>query len=170
LYIDLNQYPTNFNETTIRFSDDGFFLLDSEAKWLTTKIMAVSPRHPLMYYAVQHSINNLLRIRNDRFVDPHVIIGEENLHRALIDFQKGANGKAKSHDEVSTGIIAGFGDRSIRVAGNFGGREEYLTPVFIGEVGKKAEFAKFGVDLKNDIFHVGNCFHDMLGRQDNNYR
>ena len=106
LYIDLNQYPTNFNETTIRFSDDGFFLLDSEAKWLTTKIMAVSPRHPLMYYAVQHSINNLLRIRNDRFVDPHVIIGEENLHRALIDFQKGANGKAKSHDEVSTGIIA----------------------------------------------------------------
>ena len=165
IYADLNFYPSNFNSTTLQTKDDGFFLINPETQTLSTKVMAVSPRHPLMFYAIEHAINNILRIRNDRFIDPHKVIGEDNLNRALLDFQKAPNEGGKkgvSSGEISKGIIQGFQGRSVRVAGTIDGPEEYVTPVFIKDVGKKTEFSKMGIDLKNDFFSVGNCFQQML--------
>jgi hypothetical protein len=165
VYADLNSYPTNFNTTTIQTNDDGFFLTDPKTQALSTKLMAVSPRHPLMFYAVEHAINNVLRVRNDRFIDPHKVIGEDNLHRALLDFQKAAVDRNKFtviSETVSRGIIQGFQGRSVRVAGTIDGPEEYVTPIFISDVGRKNGFEKMGVELKNEFFSVGNCFHQIL--------
>merc|ERR1711935_1172617 len=50
----------NFTPTTIDKYDDGFLLIDSDTQMLSTKLMAVSPRHPVMYYAVHNILLNIL--------------------------------------------------------------------------------------------------------------
>lgn len=60
LYVDLEFVPIKFDATTIKGRDDGYLLIDPETNMLSTKMMAVSPRHPIMYYAVQQLLLKLL--------------------------------------------------------------------------------------------------------------
>jgi hypothetical protein len=63
LYSDIDATPALFNKTTITDDDDGFFVVE-HSDLLSQYFMALSPRHPLMYYAIQQSLSNILRERD----------------------------------------------------------------------------------------------------------
>jgi hypothetical protein len=168
VYADLNLYPTNFNKTTIRPTDDGFFLTDPKTTRLSADVLAVSPRHPLMYYAVQRAISNILRAGNIGLIDPQKITGQDNLSQALMDFHKTSDDQGKIEklpDALSNGaIMIGHQNRSIRVAGAIDGPDEFVTPIFMSEAGKKKEFAKMGMmALSHELASTHSCFRDMMG-------
>lgn len=53
VYVELGFLPSTFHPGTIQKRDDGLLLIDPDTGRLSSKMMAVSPRHPIMYYAVQ---------------------------------------------------------------------------------------------------------------------
>ena len=60
MYADIDFLPHKFSLVTISPSDDAFLVIDSDTNMLSTKLMAVSPRHPIMYYAVQQMLMSML--------------------------------------------------------------------------------------------------------------
>jgi hypothetical protein len=64
IYADLDAVPARFDpETSIEANDDAFFVVE-QYHLLSQWFMAVSPRHPLMFYAVHHSLANLLHAKD----------------------------------------------------------------------------------------------------------
>lgn len=158
---DINSYPENFNSATIEANDDGFFLLDPETNMLSTSLMAVSPRHPLMYYAIQHSLGNILRVEDVGSIDSSVTTGPGALEQAFISF-KGLDHQKKTDSGDSPAIIQGdikgcLG-RSIRVAGT---ENDYFVQIFISDQGKRKEFLKMGIETMIQPRDLGNCFHEI---------
>jgi hypothetical protein len=163
VYADLNTYPAHFNATTLQDMDDGFFLTDPDSQMLSTELMAMSPRHPLMYYAIQHGIDNVLRMKTAGSTNPRELTAEGALHQAMEDFEKGTadTKKTAAASNSKRGIVQGFQGHSIRVAGSVGGPEEYITPIFITEAGKRKEFGKMGIESTNEPI-AENCLHNIM--------
>jgi Glycosyltransferase sugar-binding region containing DXD motif len=64
IYADLDAVPARFNlETSIESDDDALFVVE-QYHLLSQWFMAVSPRHPVMFYAVHHSLANLLNAKD----------------------------------------------------------------------------------------------------------
>jgi mannosyltransferase OCH1-like enzyme len=64
IYADLDAVPATFNpETSIKSDDEAFFVVE-QYHLLSQWFIAVSPRHPLMFYAIHHSLANLLRAKD----------------------------------------------------------------------------------------------------------
>jgi hypothetical protein len=121
-----------------------------------------------MYYAVQRAISNILRAGNIGLIDPQKITGQDNLSQALMDFHKTSDDQGKIEklpDALSNGaIMIGHQNRSIRVAGAIDGPDEFVTPIFMSEAGKKKEFAKMGMmALSHELASTHSCFRDMMG-------
>lgn len=61
IYADLDAVPATFDpEISITSDDDAFFVVE-QYHLLSQWFMAVAPRHPIMFYAVHHSLTNLLK-------------------------------------------------------------------------------------------------------------
>eukprot|EP00339_Tiarina_fusa_P017914 CAMPEP_0116997278 /NCGR_PEP_ID=MMETSP0472-20121206/769_1 /TAXON_ID=693140 ORGANISM="Tiarina fusus, Strain LIS" /NCGR_SAMPLE_ID=MMETSP0472 /ASSEMBLY_ACC=CAM_ASM_000603 /LENGTH=400 /DNA_ID=CAMNT_0004696109 /DNA_START=145 /DNA_END=1347 /DNA_ORIENTATION=- len=150
LYVDLNLYPSRFNAATILEADDGLFFTEGESATLSTRFMAVSPRHPLIYYAIEQALAYVLRSRDVGSLDAYQVFGEPNLYRAFSEFTKTIDGKNETAQAMPQGTIKGYGGRSIRVIGRLDGPEQYVSPVFIG-AGKSKDYAKMGHRRKRDI-------------------
>ena len=69
VYVDTDFLPTGFTPRTIDKYDDGFLLLDLDTQMLSTKLMALSPRHPIMYYAVHQMLLSMLLNESSLTVD-----------------------------------------------------------------------------------------------------
>ena len=126
-----------FTPTTIKKNDDGFFLIDSTTGMLSTKMMAVSPRHPIMYYAVQHLLLDMLMeessssflssvgtatiIHNNTTNSKNhsnAITGSFILSRAFRTFQEGQ--EEGDNGNLSPGVFHGVMNRTIRVVAGGG--------------------------------------------------
>lgn len=133
IYADLNSVPVRFNGTTITNDDDGFFLLQpGNSGNLSSSVMAVSPRHPLMYYAVQHTISNIMRIQPGELYNPQEVFGDGVLQQAYRDFVKRRSRPRTNetfHREVGR-VVLGKHDRFIRIAETFGEDEKYIARIF----------------------------------------
>jgi hypothetical protein len=157
LYVDLNLYPSRFNATTILDEDDGLFFTAGENTTLSTRFMAVSPRHPLIYYAIEQALAKILRAKDIGSLDPDQVFGGANLHQALIEFTKSADGQNRVPKGVSPRTIRGYDGRSIRVVGRLDGPEDYTSPVFIG-AGKSKDYARMGHRRKRGVDPTESCF------------
>jgi hypothetical protein len=157
VYVDLNLYPSRFNATTILEADDGLFFTERESATLSTRFMAVSPRHPLIYYAIEQALTKILRSKDVGSLDPDQVFGEPNLHQALTEFTKTVDGGVTTVQAMLQGTIRGYGDRSIRVIGKLDGPEQYVSPVFIG-AGKSKDYAKMGHRRKRGVEPTESCF------------
>ena len=164
---DLNTFPSHFNATTISNEDDGFFLLEEGSNTLSTLVMAVSPRHPLMYYAIQHSMSNIFRIRKGVMYNPRDIIGEGALQQALTDFRRGSTTHGpwnkKGDHGTKEGILPGMYGRSIRIGGRMSGADDALvTRIFISRAGKKNELERLGMEDYDEDVKGTNCLANLV--------
>jgi len=134
VYVDLDFLPMKFTPTTIEY-DDGFLLIDSDTQMLSTKLMAVSPRHPIMYYAVHHLLLNILMeesssslvgtttiaqkstANNTEFES--AISGSSILSQAFRMFQEGHKLERDSSN-FSPGLFHGVMNRTVRVVATSG--------------------------------------------------
>jgi len=131
-----------FSPTTIKKDDDGFFLIDSATGMLSTNMMAVSPRHPIMYYAVQHLLLDILMEEssssfsssfsssvgtaaiihnntiNNKKYSSNAITGSFILSRAFRTFQEGQ--EKGDNGNLSPGVFHGVMNRTIRVVAGGG--------------------------------------------------
>ena len=94
--------PLKFSPETINNDDDGLFVIDYDTGMLNPSIMAVSPYHPIMYYAIQHLIlyamttnpmgysssSSLVSTSNFNNNDDTNRIGSFALNQAFYSFQK----------------------------------------------------------------------------------
>jgi len=113
VYADIDVAPGSFNASSIHPDDDGFFYVENKAGYLAQFFLAVSPHHPLMFYAVHAAVRNLLVQRE--FAETWVAqtTGPRALAHAMMAFMNDATAGRK----ITHTVHIGEDDRSIRVAG-----------------------------------------------------
>lgn len=84
IYADLDTAPDGFNGGTVRDSDDAIFLHDEASGQLSIGFMAASPRHPMLYYALQHALRSLMATDDISMGSEIVSLA---LDRAFVAFQ-----------------------------------------------------------------------------------
>eukprot|EP00934_Nitzschia_sp_Nitz4_P001435 Nitzschia sp. Nitz4//scaffold22_size323478//300808//302055//NITZ4_000591-RA/size323478-processed-gene-0.128-mRNA-1//-1//CDS//3329543189//1435//frame0 len=147
---DLNSLPIRFDADTIMNSDEGYFLITpNDPNRLSTTIMAVSPRHPLMYYAVQHSILNILNMVPGRTYEVNELVGEGALEKALTDFR--GKKSLRSSQMLTYGTIQGTHERSIRIGGTLGEEEAMVSTLFPDHTLLNQELQKSGRSWATDV-------------------
>jgi len=135
VYVDLDFLPGNFNSETIKRNDDGFLVIDSDTQMLSTKLMAVSPRHPIMYYAVHEMLMKILleeysyslagtasiaqksAVNDTEYASE--ISGSSILGQAFRMYQEGYEAAADSNN-FSPGVFHGVMNRTVRVVASDG--------------------------------------------------
>ena len=121
IYADLDSATNQFNSTTISPDDDAFFIIERDGL-LSQYFMAVSPRHPLMYYAIQRTILALLREFDTGNVNAGYVSGPRALHEAFMHFLWD-QGTRMEHEEVkphpvdTPGLYMGTDNRTILLVG-----------------------------------------------------
>ena len=130
LYVDLDAAPNDFTALTIQDDDDGFFVVE-QFHLLSQYFMAVSPRHPLMGYAVHHALLNLLYASDTGSIAAAVTTGPHALHRAFQHFRQDVGVQvdpvASGYQPVSKGHFVGTHNRTIRVVGKAEYQNEYIN-------------------------------------------
>ena len=118
IYTDIDNAPGPFwNETTtiIKADDDAFFVVEHVGV-LSQYFMAVSPRHPLMYLAIQAVLYRLLGV--DHVGKQYIpqVTGPGALKMAFRSFMRAQDSEA--YGKVKEGKYMGVGRRSVTVAGS----------------------------------------------------
>jgi Glycosyltransferase sugar-binding region containing DXD motif len=122
IYADMDSVPNSFDPNKHLNDDvDGLFVVENYSL-LSQYFIAISPRHPLMWYAVQLSLANLLRSHDTGRVAVAQDTGPHALHSAFMSFRKDAgviveSSLSKATDIVSAGTFVGTHNRSITVIG-----------------------------------------------------
>lgn len=159
--MDLGFLPKKFSTHTIQKDDDAYLLIDPKTGMLSTKMMAVSPRHPIMYYAVHYILQNILmgelsslmsasgRMRMTRISNK---IGSSVLSNAFRIFlgDQDQNGHV-----LAPGIVHGTSNRTIRLVAGDGidvgsGENGLVASIFSSEEEKEAEYQKLGFPVFPD--------------------
>lgn len=170
VYVDLDSMRMQFNASTIDRNDDGFFLIEPDTQMLSTKLMAVSPRHPVMYYAVHHMLlyilmeesSSSLEITADKTEFEDRTRGSFVLSHAFRMFQEGYNAVGKSSN-FSPGVFQGIMNRTVRLVASSGPninintdnngsegenddvKNNFIMSIFRNEREKEAEYKKMGI-------------------------
>ncbi|CAB9519602.1 glycosyltransferase [Seminavis robusta] len=157
VYADIDTQPTkvfissNNNDnkgTAIQDSDDGWFVVE-QFHILSQYVMAVSPRHPLVYYAIQHATNKIMVQEDTKQINAALVTGPHALHRAFQDFCKDAgirmDPQGVGFKPVKAGIWQGTNGRSITVVGRGELEGEYITREMMSLHLKKKQYAKMGM-------------------------
>ena len=125
IYADLDTAPNAFTpqHTLNAETDDALFVVE-QYHMLSQYFMAVTPRHPLMWYAIQRALQNLWDLPDTGKVSAAMATGPHVLHAAYRDFR---------HDAGQNVDPAGVGYKPVW-AGRFVGTANYtVTVVGVGE-------------------------------------
>jgi hypothetical protein len=161
VFVDLNLIPLELNAKMIEPVDDGVFVIDEKSGSVSPHFMAVSPKHPIMYYAVQRTLLNLLRAEDLGSISSVETIGALALQEALNEFQKDSGKKATG---IHAGTVHGTSKhRTIRIAGELKGPDGLFESIFQTEAGMIQEYEKMGrIHENNKQKWSGLCFRSML--------
>jgi hypothetical protein len=126
VYASLDATPNNYTHTTLEHANDAFFLVDPKTQLLKHEFMAISPRHPLMYYAIQRALANIMRLSNIR--SSLVTVSQQQqqqqsrttiiLRQAFADFICNGDASDATCKSIRSGTFHGVESRSIRVVGD----------------------------------------------------
>jgi hypothetical protein len=148
VYADFDSAPNKFSFDTIDDSDDGFFVVE-QYHILSQWFMAVSPRHPLMYYAIQHSLLNLLGAEDTQQIGAHAKTGPHALHKAYMDFRKDAGAiidpVGPGFKPVRSGLFTGSQNRTIKVVGVGENENEFVQRLAIKHSVRMKDYKKMGM-------------------------
>jgi Glycosyltransferase sugar-binding region containing DXD motif len=147
VYADIDSSPANFDRSTLEDTDDAFFVVE-QYHLLSQWFMATSPRHPLMYYAIQQCLTNLLAVPDTGAVSAAMVTGPHALHLAYIQFRKDGGTKIDTatpgNKPVSAGHFVGSYNRTVTVKGVAAFQNEYVYRDVLGER-KNREYQKMGM-------------------------
>lgn len=149
LYADIDSAPHVFHTDTIRDDDDGFFVVE-QYHMLSQYFMAVSPRHPLMYYAIQRSLLNLMTQEDTGKQNVAYVTGPHALHAAFQDFRADIGERVDpagpGYKPVWNGTFAGTANHSIRVVGIGENENEYVWRSTVKQGHKLEEYKAMGME------------------------
>jgi hypothetical protein len=121
VYTDLDSATNLFNSTTIAPDDDAFFIIERDGL-LSQYFMAISPKHPLMYYAIQRTVMAILREYDTGMINAGIVSGPRALHEAFMHFlwDQGTwmeHEETKPHPVDAPGLYTGTDNRTLRLVG-----------------------------------------------------
>jgi Glycosyltransferase sugar-binding region containing DXD motif len=158
IYSDLDSGPNAF-DPQIHLPDtvDAFFVVE-HYRMLSQYFMASSPKHPVMWYAVQQSVANLLQAKDTGLTAVAMKTGPHALHNAFALFMKDA-GVQVGHSQsksIRAGVYVGTRNRSITVAGDGDNSDEIVErDVFHGT--KKRHYRKMNMThFRDDLKQSSN--------------
>lgn len=148
VYADIDAIPASFQAaTTIQPEDDAFFVVE-QYHLLSQWFMAASPKHPIMFYAVQQSLLGLLAAPDTGSVPAPMVTGPHALHAAFIQFRKDAGHAVDlaipGNKPVRAGLFVGSHNRTIRVAGDAAHQNEIVNRDALGRR-KRREYESMGM-------------------------
>ena len=156
IYADLDTQPTILFNTTnpiIQDSDDGWFVVE-QFHILSQYVMAMSPYHPLMYYALYHATLKILAQVDTHRINAALVTGPHALHYALQDFCHDAGivveRQGTGYKPVKAGWYQGTHGRSITVVGRGEYEGEYMTREMMSLPLKKKQYAKMNMSSFHD--------------------
>lgn len=154
-----------FNGTTITAEMDGFFVqtpLGKPSQWF----MAVSPRHPLMYLAMNRIIRNIWLLKDIGTFPVVFVTGPAVIGDALGEFmgiQQNKNFKSQTY--------VGLYNRSIVLEGEQGYNVRHFVREVVSKEVKFEAYKKSGMThiskmgLKDDTNILGSCIKKMLSME-----
>jgi hypothetical protein len=115
IYADLDAVPNSWTPATIHPDDDSYFVVeffDAPSQYF----MAASPRHPLMYHAIQQALAKIMNHPNNLMIDASFTTGPFALLDGFTNFML-ENGNKKYTKPVVSGLYYGHNNRSVRIDG-----------------------------------------------------
>jgi hypothetical protein len=169
IYADLDAVPAKLTPDAItKTNTDALFVVE-QFHMLSQYFMAVSPRHPLMYYAIQESLINLLQAPDTGRIAAAMVTGPHALHRAYVRFRNDAGAlvdpAGRGYKPVHSGHFVGTYNRSVTVVGVAENQNEYVNRDVLGMHKKKLSYKKMGMRhfLEDKSHETGkSCFTAML--------
>jgi mannosyltransferase OCH1-like enzyme len=162
IYTDLDSIPNIFNASSITAEDDSFFVVE-QGGWLSQYFMAASPRHPLMYFAIQKALTAIIIADDTGALNAAFTTGP----RALVDgweaFMRtvGVTGVRKVEEKQ----YVGYQNRSVTVVGSDGRASNlYVRREAIGRDQKKREYELMNMTHFHNDRHksLTSCYTHML--------
>jgi len=143
IYVDIDSVPTKFNSTTIQPNDQGFFVVE-QYHLLSQYFMAMTPKHPLMYYAIHASMLHILESPDTGMIQAPAVTGPHALHKGFVHYRMdvGVHVPLFGPGEkcVWKGVFAGTDNTTIRVEGKGENENEYVRREAITRGHKRKEY------------------------------
>eukprot|EP00548_Thalassiothrix_antarctica_P011815 CAMPEP_0194158458 /NCGR_PEP_ID=MMETSP0152-20130528/76163_1 /TAXON_ID=1049557 /ORGANISM="Thalassiothrix antarctica, Strain L6-D1" /LENGTH=211 /DNA_ID=CAMNT_0038867705 /DNA_START=596 /DNA_END=1231 /DNA_ORIENTATION=- len=114
IYVDLDSKPNSWNSSFIKPDDDAYFVVefyDAPSQYF----MAVSPKHPLIFYAIHHALYKIMGVENTQVLDASLTTGPFALLDGFTWFMNDVG--LKYGKPVKQGIYHGRYNRSLRIDG-----------------------------------------------------
>ena len=114
IYSDLDSIPNSWTPATIHPDDDAYMVVenyDAPSQYF----MAVTPRHPLMFYSIHTAMSNILASRSVPLIDAAFVTGPFALLDGLTLFMLDVGQNVGK--PVSGGFYQGANNRSVRIDG-----------------------------------------------------
>jgi hypothetical protein len=162
IYSDLDTIPSRFNATMITPDDDSFFVVESVGV-ISQYFMASSPRHPLMYFAIQQALLALIQANDIGLVNAAFTTGPRALANGWEQFMKTVNVTGVRYP--TEGRYVGYGNRSTTVVGAKERSNEYVLREAIRRGSKKEHYREMNMTHFHDDKQKTeiSCFTHMLG-------
>jgi hypothetical protein len=149
VYADVDSTPNEFGPDTIGHTDDAFFVVE-QYHVLSQWFMGVSPRHPLMYYAIHYALLNLLEATDTQQVDAAFTTGPHALHRAYQEFRKDFDGflvdpVGNGFKPVQSGNFMGTNNRSVTVVGVGENQNQYVRRMALDPLARTKDYKAMGM-------------------------
>ena len=145
IYADLDTAPNAFSpSTTIHAAADDALFVVEQYHMLSQYFMAVTPRHPLVWYAIQRALQNLWDLPDTGKVSAAMVTGPHVLHAAYRDFRADA-GQAVDpagvgYKPVWAGRFVGTWNYTVTVIGVGEQQNEYVHRDLLGMHKKHAAY------------------------------
>lgn len=150
--MDVDGVPAKRTPALLQPTDDAYFVVE-QYHMLCQYFIAVTPRHPLIWYAIQHALANLWRAADTGRIPAALYTGPHALHVAYTSFRKDAG---RVVEETRTGIkpvwvghFVGTYNRTVTIVGIAGNENEYIDRDVIGSL-KRKEYEKLGMTIYQD--------------------
>jgi hypothetical protein len=148
IHADFDSAPARFNESTIKPADDAFFVVEKDHV-LSQWFMAASPRHPVIFYAIQMTLQNLLDVEDTFDRIAYLRSSAEALHVAFTRFRRDANVLVDpigaGMKPVWGGTFEGTNNRTITVVGRSEDESEYVQRMAVDAFTRKRDYVRMGM-------------------------
>ena len=155
VYVDLNYAPAKFTKTAITGSDDAIVMLEADGTTLSTKFLATSPRHPILFMSIQNALQSIRKM--EKKIASHSQLDDlmkTALNKAFLEFRRLAGSSnaliGRDKGKLQSIVYHGPNHHSVRIAGNLQGDGGMLRPLFNTESEELEAYAKMGMGAGGD--------------------
>lgn len=148
IYADIDTKPNRFNASTIVATDEAFFIVE-QYHLLSQYFMASAPRHPIMFYTIQHTLEKLLNVEDIGHMRAPYVTGPHALHAGFQSFMKDAGvtlpNIVPGAKPAKAGIWVGTDNYTLTVAGIGEKENEYVEREYVRRHKKVKEYEQMGM-------------------------